>query len=86
MNIIIRYSLVILVMVSVIFPSISYGGDYLYLDKRGKVKGWATDDGDTVRFFDKSFQPRGFYDRDTNTTFDKNNRPTGTIYDFDRDD
>ena len=86
MNIIIRYSLVILVMVSVIFPSISYGGDYLYLDKRGKVKGWATDDGDTVRFFDKSFNPKGFYDRETNTTFDKNYRPTGTIYDFDRDE
>ena len=85
MNIIIRYLLVILVMVSVIFPSISYGGDYLYLDKQGKVKGWATDDGDTVRFFDKSFNPKGWYDRDTNTTFDKNNRPTGTIYDFDRD-
>ena len=73
-------------MVSVIFPSISHGGDYLYLDKRGKVKGWATDDGDTVRFFDKSFTPTGWYDRDTNTTFDKNNRPTGTIYDFDRDE
>jgi len=57
----------------------------LYLDKQGKVKGWATDDGDTVRFFDKSFNPSGFYGRDTNTTFDKNNRPTGTIYDFDRD-
>ena len=85
MVIITRYSLVILVMVFVIFPSIAYGGDYLYLDKRGKVKGWATDDGDTVRFFDKSFQPRGFYDRDTNTTFDRNNRPTGTIYDFDGD-
>ena len=85
MEIIIRYLLVILVMVSVIFPSISYGGDYLYLDKQGKVKVWATDDGDTVRFFDKSFNPKGWYDRDTNTTFDKNNRPTGTIYDFDRD-
>jgi hypothetical protein len=85
MDIIIRYSLVILVMVCVIFPSISYGGDYLYLDKQGKVKGWATDDGDTVQFFDKSFNPKGWYDRDTNTTFDKNNRPTGTIYDFDRD-
>jgi hypothetical protein len=57
----------------------------LYLDKRGKVNGWATDDGDTVKFFDKSFNPKGWYDRDTNTTFDKNNRPTGTIYDFDRD-
>jgi hypothetical protein len=72
-------------MVCVILPSISYGADYLYLDKRGKVKGWA-DDGDTVRFFDKSFNPRGFYDRDTNTSFDRNNRPTGTIYDFDRDE
>ena len=57
----------------------------MYLDKQGKVKGWATDDGDTVQFFDKSFNPKGWYDRDTNTTFDKNNRPTGTIYDFDRD-
>ena len=85
MDIIIRYLLVILVMVFMIFPSISYGGDYLYLDKRGKVKGWATDDGDTVRFFDKSFNPKGWYDRDANTTFDKNNRPTGPIYDFDRD-
>jgi hypothetical protein len=71
-------------IMSMIFPTISYSGDYLYLDKRGKVKGWATDDGDTVRFFDKSFNPKGWYDRDTNTTFDKNNKPTGTIYDFDR--
>jgi hypothetical protein len=36
MEIIIRYLLVILVVVCVVFPSISYGGDYLYLDKRGK--------------------------------------------------
>jgi hypothetical protein len=85
MVIISRYLLVILVVVCVVFPSISFGGDYLYLDKRGKVKGWAIDDGDTVRFFDKSFNPKGWYDRDTNTTFDRNNRPTGTIYDFDRD-
>jgi hypothetical protein len=86
MYLIIRYLLAILVVTGVVLPSTSLGGDYLYLDKRGKVKGWAIDDGDTVRFFDKSFQPRGFYDRDTNTTFDKNNKPTGTIYDFDRDE
>ena len=41
---------------------------------------------DTVRCFDKSFKPKGWYDRDTNTTFDKNSGPTGTIYDFDRDE
>ena len=52
------------------------GADYLYLDKKGSVKGRATDDGDTVRFYDKSNNPKGWYDRDTNTTFDKNNRPT----------
>jgi hypothetical protein len=86
MEIINRYLLVILVVVCVVFPSISFGGDYLYLDKQGKVKGWAIDDGDTVRFFDKSFNPKGWYDRDTNTTFDRNNRPTGTIYDFERDE
>jgi hypothetical protein len=86
MEIINRYLLVILVMICTIFPSVSFGGDYLYLDKRGKVKGWAIDDGDTVRFFDKSLKPSGFYDRDTNTTFDKNSRPSGTIYDFDRDE
>ncbi len=56
------------------------------LDKKGTVKGWATDDGDSVRFYDKSFNPRGLYDRDTNTTFDKNYNPTGTIHDFDEDD
>jgi hypothetical protein len=77
---------VIIFIISMIFPAISYSGDYLYLDKRGKVKGWAIDDGDTVRFFDKSLKPSGFYDRDTKTTFDKNFRPTGTIYDFDRDE
>ncbi len=86
MDIITRYLLVILVAVFVATPSVSYGGDYLYLDKRGKVKGWAIDDGDTVRFFDKSLKPSGFYDRETNTTFDRNNRPSGTIYDFDRDE
>ena len=86
MDIITRYLLVILVVTCLVLPSTSFGGDYLYLDKQGKVKGWATDDGDTVRFFDKSFNPRGFYDRDTNTTFDNNNRPTGTIYDFDREE
>ena len=85
MYLIIRYLLAILVVMCAVLPSTSFGGDYLYLDKQGKVKGWATDDGDTVRFFDKSFNPKGWYDRDTNTTFDKNNRPTGTIYDFDRD-
>ncbi|MFH0959845.1 MAG: hypothetical protein V1897_14205 [Pseudomonadota bacterium] len=38
-----------------------------------------------ARFFDKSFSPKGWYDRDTNTTFEGHNRPSGTIYDFDRD-
>ena len=41
---------VIMFIMSMIFPTISYSGDYLYLDKQGKVKGWAIDDGDTVRF------------------------------------
>lgn len=50
-----------------------------------KVKGWAIDIGHTVRFFDRSRNPSGIYDQDTNTTFDKNNRPAGTIYDFDGD-
>jgi hypothetical protein len=36
MYLIIRYLLAILVVTGVVFPSISYGGDYLYLDKRGK--------------------------------------------------
>lgn len=76
---------VTLVMVCLIFPAISYGADYLYLDKKGKVRGRATDDGDTVKFYDKSNNPRGWYDRETNTTFDKNNRPTGTIHDFESD-
>jgi hypothetical protein len=44
MEIINRYLLVILIGVFVAMPSVSYGGDYLYLDKRGKIKGWATDD------------------------------------------
>ncbi|MCX6003516.1 MAG: hypothetical protein NTX46_03700 [Chloroflexi bacterium] len=75
----------ILVILSMVFPAISFSADYLYLDKKGKVKGWATDDGDTVRFYDKSNKPNGWYDRDTNTTFDKNNKSTGTIYNLDRD-
>jgi hypothetical protein len=81
-----RHFMVILVVVCMIFPGISYSADYLYLDKRGTVKGWATDDGDSVRFYDKIFNPRGLYDRDTNTTFDKNYDPTGTIYNFDEDE
>jgi hypothetical protein len=48
--------------------------------------GRATDDGDSIRFYDKSNNPKGWYDRDTNTTFDKNNRPIGTIYDFYREE
>ncbi len=75
--------MVILVIALIVLPAISNGADYLNLDNKGKVKGWATDDGDTVRFYDKSFNPRGLYDRDTNTTFDKNYNTTGTIYDFD---
>jgi hypothetical protein len=73
----------VLTMLSVILPAAAIGGDYLDLDKRGKVRGRATDDGDSVRFYDKSNNPEGWYDRDTDTKFDRNNRPTGTIYDFD---
>jgi hypothetical protein len=80
-----RHFMVILAIVTVLLPSVSNGADYLYLGKKGKVKDRATDDGDTVRFYDKNNNPRGWYDRDTNTMFDKDNRPTGTIYDFDRD-
>jgi hypothetical protein len=72
--------MLMLMMLNLTFPVVVTGADYLYLDKRGKVKGWAIDDGDTVRFFDRSLKPSGFYDRDTNTTFDSNFKPTGTIY------
>jgi hypothetical protein len=82
--IVMRHLIVILAIVIAVLPAVSNGADYLYLDKKGKVKGRATDDGDTVRFYDKSNNPRGWYDQDTNTKFDKNNRPTGTIYDVDR--
>ncbi len=81
-----RHLMVILLIMLIVLPAASHGADYLYLDKKGTVKGWATDDGDSVRFYDKSFNPRGLYDRDTNTTFDKNYNPTGTIHDFDEDD
>lgn len=81
-----RHLIFILVIAFMISPALSHGADYLYLDKGGSVKGWATDDGDSVRYYDKSFNPRGLYDRDTNTTFDRNYNPTGTIHDFDDDD
>jgi hypothetical protein len=80
-----RHLMVMLVIALIVLPAVSNGADYLYLDKKGNFKGRATDDGDTVRFYDKSNNPGGWYDRDTNTKFDKNNRPTGTIYDFDDD-
>jgi hypothetical protein len=82
-EIVMRHFMVILAIVTVLLPSVSNGADYLYLDKKGKIKGRATDDGDSIKFYDKSNNPKGWYDRDTNTTFDKNDRPTGTIYDFD---
>ncbi len=47
------------------------GADYLYLDKKGKIKGSATDDGDSIRFYDKSNNPNGWHDGNTNTKFDK---------------
>ena len=80
-----RHFMVILAIVIAVLPAVSNGADYLYLDKKGKIKGRATDDGDSIRFYDKSNNSKGWYDRDTNTTFDRNHRPTGTIYDFDDD-
>jgi hypothetical protein len=74
-----------LTMLSLILPTAAMGADYLYLNKKGEIIGRTTDDADSVRFYDKSNNPRGWHDRDTNTTFDRHNGPTGTIYDFDRD-
>ena len=80
-----RHFMVMLVIAVTLLPAVSNGADYLYLDRKGTVKGRATDDWESIRFYDKSNNPKGWYDRDTRTTFDKNNRPTGTIYDFDDD-
>ncbi|MFA6221998.1 MAG: hypothetical protein WC647_06755 [Desulfomonilaceae bacterium] len=80
-----RHFMFMLVIAFTLLPAVSNGADYLYLDKKGQIKGRATDDGDTLRFYDKSNNPKGWYDRDTNTTFDRNNRPTGTLYNFDDD-
>jgi hypothetical protein len=37
------------------------------------------------RFHDKSNNPKGWYDKDTNAAFDINKRPTGATYGFDED-
>ncbi len=84
-EIVMRHFVVMLVIAVTLLPAVSNGADYLYLDKKGKIQGRATDDGDSIRLYDKSNNPKGWHDRDTNTTFDKNNRPTGTLYDFDDD-
>jgi hypothetical protein len=70
-EIVMRHFMVILVIVIVLLPAVSNGADYLYLDNKGKIKGRATDDGDSISFCDKSNNPNGWYDRDTSTKFDK---------------
>ena len=84
-EIVMRHFMVILAIVIAVLPAVSNGADYLYLDKKRQNGRERADDGESISFYDKSNNPKGWYDRDTNTTFDKNNRPTGTIYDFDND-
>jgi hypothetical protein len=66
-----RHFIVILAIVIAVLPAVFGGADYLYLDKKGKIKERASDDGDRIRFCDKSNNPNGWYDRDTSTKFDK---------------
>jgi hypothetical protein len=70
-EIVIRRFMVILAIAIALLPAVSDGVDYLYFDKKGKIKGRASDDGYSIRFCDKSNYPNGWCDRDTNTKFDK---------------
>ena len=69
-----------------ILPFTSYAQDRIYLDKQGRYQGFSRDDGDSVKFFDRTNMPDGWYDRNTNTIFDRRNNPVGNIYDFGDDD
>ncbi len=75
-----------LVMLGLILPLTSYAQDRIYLDKHGRYQGFSRDDGDSVRFFDRQNMPDGWYDRNTNTIFDRRNNPVGNVYDFGDDD
>lgn len=69
-----------------IFPFTSFAQDRIYLDKQGRYQGFSRDDGDSVKFFDRQNMPDGWYDRNTNTIFDRRNNPVGNTYDFGDDD
>ena len=78
--------IVILLGLGMIFPLASYAQYRTYLDNQGRYLGFSRDDGNSVRFFNRQNMPDGWYDRSTNTIFDRHNNPVGTVFgadDFD---
>lgn len=56
----------------------------VYLDSKGNYRGSSSDSGSSVDFYDRSNQPAGWYDKGTNTLFDKSNMPSLGDYRLDR--
>ena len=58
--------------------------DIIYLDKNNNYMGFSRDSANSIDFYDRKNMPAGWYDKNTNTMFDKHNRPSTNIYDLNR--
>ncbi|MGD9819873.1 MAG: hypothetical protein AB7V04_14440 [Desulfomonilaceae bacterium] len=58
--------------------------DIIYLDKNNNYMGFSRDSENSIDFYDRKNMPAGWYDKSTNTMFDRHNRPSMNIYDLNR--
>lgn len=57
-------------------------GDSIYLDRNNSYMGFSRESDRSIDFYDRNNRPAGWYDKDTNTMFDRRNRPSMNIYDL----
>ena len=59
-------------------------GDSIFLDRNNNYMGFSRESDRSIDFYDRNNMPAGWYDKSTNTMFDRQNRPSINIYDLNR--
>ena len=59
-------------------------GDSIFLDRNNNYMGFSRESDRSIDFYDRNNMPAGWYDKSTNTIFDRQNRPSINIYDLNR--
>ena len=67
-----------------LFTFFLVSGDSIFLDRNNNYMGFSRESDRSIDFYDRNNMPAGWYDKSTNTMFDRQNRPSINIYDLNR--